>query len=116
MNTPEILFETLIEQGQSFSTLSIKLAKLKALEKATQLAATLLSGIAVIILFSVFLIVLTIGAALWLGDIIGHTYYGFFVVAFVYLFLGTASHFLLYGWIKKPISNLLISQVLNTQE
>lgn len=116
MNTPEILFETLIEQGQSFSAISIRLAKLKSLEKATQLSAALLAGLSMVILFSLFVIVLTIGAALWIGDILGHNYYGFFVVAFVYLVLGTASHFLLYGWLKKPISNLLIDQVLNTVE
>jgi hypothetical protein len=116
MNTPEILFETLIEQGQTFSAISIKLAKMKSLEKGTHLFAALLSGLSVLVLLSLFVIVFTIGTALWIGEILGHSYYGFFVVAVAYLIVGTIFHFMLYKWIKKPISNLLIQQVLNSNE
>jgi hypothetical protein len=116
MDTPEMILEKMIEQGQSYSSTSIQLAKLKSLEKATQLSTALISGVSVLILLALFAIVLTIGIALWLGELLGHIYYGFFTVALAYLVLGIVFHFLLYSWIKKPVSNLLINQILNSKE
>jgi hypothetical protein len=63
-------------------------------------------------MFAMFALVLNIGVALWLGELLGKNYYGFFIVAAFYLFTGMVLHFFLHNWIKKPVSNLIITQVL----
>lgn len=112
MEKPGILIEALYERVEKYSTLSLKLAKLKAVETASKVATTLISKLSVIVMLILFVLVLTVGIALFLGECLGKAYYGFFVVALFYLIVAIILHFFLHKWIKKPVSNLLISEIL----
>jgi hypothetical protein len=72
----------------------------------------LVPRLSVIIMISLFALVLNIGIALLLGELLGKSYYGFFIVAGFYLVAGIILHFFLHKWIKKPISDLIIKQAL----
>jgi len=48
-----------------------------------------------------------------LGDLLGKIYYGFFIVSTFYLLVGIIFHLFLHEWIKKPINDVIISEVLN---
>jgi hypothetical protein len=63
-------------------------------------------------MISMFALVLNLGVALWLGELLGKSYYGFFIVAAFYLLAGLVLHFFLQRWIRKPISDLIITQAL----
>jgi hypothetical protein len=63
-------------------------------------------------MITMFVFVMNIGIALWLGELLGKACYGFFIVAAFYLIAGILFHFFLYKWIRKPISNLIINQAL----
>jgi ABC-type transport system involved in cytochrome bd biosynthesis fused ATPase/permease subunit len=63
-------------------------------------------------MLTLFALVLNIGIALWLGELLGKNYYGFFIVAVFYLLSAIVLHFFLHNWIKKPVSNLIITQAL----
>ena len=97
------------EKGFEFE---FELSKLKALETMTIVTMALVSKIAVILMASMFSIVFTVGIALLLGDLLGKVYYGFFIVATFYLIAGLVFHFFLHAWLKKPIGDSIISQVL----
>jgi membrane-associated HD superfamily phosphohydrolase len=112
METPRSVIETLYERAEEYSKTSYELTKLKSLETTTVVVSTLISRLSVVIMFSLFALVLNIGIALWLGELLGKSYYGFFIVAGFYLIAGSVFHFFLHGWIKKPVSELIITQAL----
>ncbi|HLP51998.1 MAG TPA: phage holin family protein [Chitinophagales bacterium] len=105
-------FEELYARGEAYTKTSIELAKLKALEAATQIVTTMIWRLSVIVTLSLFALVFNIGVALWLGEVLGKSYYGFFIVAGFYLLTGVVLHFFLRSWIKKPVSDLIITQAL----
>jgi hypothetical protein len=73
--------EPLFEKAEEYGKTSCELFKLKALDKTTQVISTFVSRGAVVLFLSMFNVIVNIGIALWLGDILGKPYYGFFCVA-----------------------------------
>ena len=112
METPVSLVESLFEKVEVYGKTTFELSKLKALENTTHVVTSLVSRLSVIIMLSLFTLVLNIGIALLLGELLGKSYYGFFIVAAFYLIAGIVFHFFLHKWIKKPISDLIITQAL----
>ncbi len=105
--------ESFIEKATEYGKTSFELEKLKAIEKMSALVSSLMSNWLVLVLLSSFMLFLSIGLALWLGEILGKIYFGFFVIAAFYGLTGLLIHFFLHGSIKKRISNIFIKQVLN---
>jgi len=112
METPVNLIESLFERVEAYSKTSYELSKLKLLETTTLVVTAFLPRVSVTIMITLFALVLNIGVALFLGEMLGKSSYGFFVVAAFYLIAGMILHFFLYKWIKKPVSNLIIKQAL----
>ena len=112
METTVSLVETLFEKAEAYSKTTYELSKLKSLETTTIVVTSLIARVSVIIMISLFVLLLTIGIALLLGDILGKSYYGFFIVGAFYLVSGIILHFFLLKWIKKPFSELIITQAL----
>jgi hypothetical protein len=112
METPASLIESVYERVEAYIKTTYELAKYKLLETTIIIVTSLISRFSVIMTFSLFLLVLTIGIALFLGDLLGKSYYGFFIVAAFYLIAGIMLHFFLHKWIKKPVADLIIKQAL----
>lgn len=112
METTTNSFESLFEKAETFGKTTFELSKLKALETTTQVASTLVARLSVVLMLSIFTLVFNIGIALYLGALIGKSYYGFFIVALFYLIAGIVLHFFLHKWIKKPLADLIINQAL----
>ena len=112
METPAKLIESLYEKAETYGNTTYELSKLKALATTTTVVTTLVSRMSVILMISMFALVLNIGIALYLGELLGKSYYGFFIVAAFYLVAGIILHFFLQRWIKKPLSDLIITQAL----
>lgn len=106
------ILETLFEKATEYGKTSFELVKLKTLDKTTDLVSSLVPHSVVMFLIGTFLVFLNLGIALWLGDILGKTFYGFFVVAGFYILTGILIHFFLHKWIKKRIGNYFIKHVL----
>lgn len=112
MESATTTFEELYNRGEAYTKTSIELAKLKGLETTTQVVTTMIWRMSVIVMLALFALVLNIGIALWLGELLGKNYYGFFIVAGFYLLSAIVLHFFLPNWIKKPVSDLIITQAL----
>jgi|ERR1043165_6591595 hypothetical protein len=112
MQTSTEVIKPLLDKVEAYTKTSLELAKLKTLETSTLVVTTLIWRISVVLVFALFGLVLNIGVALWLGEILGKSYYGFFIVAGFYFLAGTVLHFFLHNWIKKPVSDLIITQAL----
>jgi hypothetical protein len=112
METPVTLIESLFERVEVLGKTTYELSKLKLLQTTINVVNTLVPRLSVIIMISLFALVLNIGIALFLGELLGKSYYGFFIVAGFYLVAAIVLHFFLQKWIKRPISELIIKQSL----
>ena len=108
-----ILIEPLFLGIEAYTETSLKLTKLKVLDSAITLSTALITRLSVVLMFALFVIMTGIAVAQYLGDLLGKSYYGFFIVAAFYLVAGIFLHFTLERWIKKPINDMIISASLN---
>jgi hypothetical protein len=106
------LLETLIDRATDYGKASFDLAKLKALDKTTDIVSSIVPASLFILLVSAFFFFLNMGIALWLGDILGKMFYGFFVVAGFYILVGLIIHFFLNKWIKRLVGDYFIKRIL----
>jgi hypothetical protein len=106
------LIETLIEKGEQYGKTTIELLKLKTLDKSADVVSNMVSWMIVVIFAVLFFLILNIGVALWLGELLGKSYYGFFAVSGFYALLAIVFTLFRKPWIKKPLNNSIITQVL----
>jgi fatty acid desaturase len=106
------LLESLFESATEYGKTSYELVKLKTLDKSVDIVSSLVPHSVVFILLASFLLFLNLGLALWLGDILGKPFYGFFVVAAFYILLGLIFHFILHKSIKKRVGNFIVKRLL----
>lgn len=112
MEDQESLIESLIEKGEQYGKTTIELLKLKTLDKSADVVSTLISWAIVIVLYVLFFLILNIGLALWIGELLGKSYFGFFAVAGFYAFLALIFGVFREQFIKSPVNNSIITQVL----
>jgi len=110
METSEGIIESLLKKTVAYAKTTYEISRLKSLETGTRVVTSLISRLIVIVIIIFFAFILNIGIALWLGELLGKPYYGFFIVAAFYLVAGIVLHFFLHRWIKKPLTDLLITQ------
>ena len=107
------LIETLLEEATEYAETSIELIRLKAVDKTADVFSSFIPHVLVFFLLAFFLLLLNLGLAFWLGEIIGETSYGFFVVGGFYGIVGLLTHFFLHKGLKKKIGNSIINLLLN---
>ena len=106
------ILKTLIDSVKDFGKTSYELFKLQTLDKVSgAISATILGSVTFFITIFLFFFLST-GVAIWLGELLNHMYYGFFIVAFFYLICGLIVSFLMPKLVKKYISNLIIKKML----
>lgn len=112
MQDKTILPEALWERTEEYLRTSLELFKFKALDKTTEVASTLAVRLGVLFIANVFLLMVNIGLSIWLGNILGDVYLGFFAVAAFYGIAGVVLYFLLHKWIKRLVGNFMVKQIL----
>jgi len=106
------MIESLFEKTVDYGKTSFLLVKLRTLNKTSDIVSSLLAHTVVLIFVLSFMLFLSLGIAIWVGEILGNTFYGFFVVAAFYGLTGVLIHLFLHKWIKKLVSDRFIKQVL----
>ena len=104
--------ESLLENAADYGKTSLELVKLKALDKTTDIVSSLIPHSVVFVLIVSFLIFLNLGLALWLGEVLGKIFYGFFVVAGFYVLIAIIIHFFMHKRLKSLVGNYFIRRVL----
>jgi hypothetical protein len=112
METESSLIEALLDRAEKYGRTTLELIKLKALDKSADITSRLISRLFLVIVVSIFTITLNIAMALWLGSLLGASYYGFFIVAAFYGFICIVLYFI-HPIIKIRINNHIIEQILN---
>jgi len=112
MEENQNLFESLLGKTTEYIKSSIVLVKLKAIDKTADIVSTIIPNAIVCILIGVFILFLNLGIALWLGELLGSSFYGFFVVAGFYGITGAIVHFFFRKRIKKNIANNVVQHLI----
>ena len=104
--------ETLFERAEDYTRTTVELMKLQAVDKTADVASSMVSRLTVSIVFVMFAFLVNIGLSLWIGEILGKAYYGFFIVSSFYLLISILLYLFKDPWIKMPVSNFIIVRML----
>jgi fatty acid desaturase len=106
------VFESLLEKVSEYGKTSYELVKLKAVDRTSDVVSSIVPHTIVFVLLVTFVLFLNLGVALWLGDILGKIFYGFFVVSAFYILSAIVMHFFMHKWLKRLITDYFVKQVL----
>jgi hypothetical protein len=104
--------DLLFKKTETYLRSSTELYKLKAIDRAAEMISTLTARLTVIVFILLFFLIVNMAFALWIGDVLGKTYYGFFIVAGFYAITAVLFYFFRNAWIKEPLRNTIITQAL----
>jgi hypothetical protein len=104
--------EMLFEKAEEYTRTTVELMKLQAVDKAATVMSSLLSRVIVFIVFVLFAFLFNVGLSLWVGELLGATYYGFFVVSGFYLLVTIILYIVKDKVLKTPICNFIIVRML----
>jgi hypothetical protein len=103
---------TLFERAEDYGKTTLNLLKLNAIDKSADVVSSLVSRLAVIMTVVFSVLIISIGLSLWIGKLLGDTFYGFFIVGGFYALLAILLQVFRHQWVKYPVSNSIIKQML----
>jgi hypothetical protein len=105
--------ESLIDRVKSYVETRIDLLRLKAIDKSSSFLSLLISMIVVILVSFIAVMMISVGLALLLGDWLGASYYGFFIVGGIYLITGLVLYSMRDKLLRNPIANSMIKNLMD---
>ena len=115
METKASTIELLFEKAEDYARTTAELTKLTVVDKSADVLSSLLSQMAVGVVVALFSLLINIGISLWLGELLGKTYYGFFIVSSCHLIFAILLYSYKRVWIKMPVSNFIIHKMLTNK-
>jgi hypothetical protein len=115
METQAHSFESLFGRAGEYFETRMELMKLRSLDKSSDIISSVISTLAVMVTILISIIILSIGLALWIGEQMGRSYYGFFIVGGFYILIALIGYILRNRLLKVPIANSFINKVLNEE-
>src|SRR6476620_10605725 len=103
--------ESLFESIKAYGKTNVDLLKMKAADKSAEVISTLAAGIAFAIIMLLFVAILSVGIALWLGELMGKSYYGFFALGGLYLIIGLIFYSSKEKWCKTPVADIIVKKL-----
>lgn len=111
MEGKENILESLIDSAEELGKTTLELLKYKAIDKITFVASSIVLNVTVFIIAVLFIVMLSIGASLWIGEALDKVYLGFFIVSAFYALCAVAFYFWFGPGIKKLVSNIILKQI-----
>ena len=113
MENQSTSIESLWDRVRDYIETRTELLKLKAIDKAAGIVSGMVTKIILVIIFFIFISLVNLGIAIWLGTLLGELYYGFFALAGFYAITGLVLYLGRKKWIKDPISNSMIKNLMD---
>ena len=107
--------EVLLDRAEAYARTSIDLFKLKATDKIAALLSNLVVGLIMLVVVTLIFVSLNIGIALLIGDLLGKAWLGFIILSGIYTCIGIVIYFIRNRWIKRPIRDSIINQLLDDE-
>jgi phosphoglycerol transferase MdoB-like AlkP superfamily enzyme len=112
MNNNTAPIEMLFEKAEVYTKTTMELLKLQAIDKSADVVSSLAVRLAIFMVVVLFTLIINIGIALWIGELLGKSYYGFFIVAGFCVLIAILLYSFRNQWIKEPLSNSIITKLL----
>ena len=112
MEEKAVLIESLFEKAGEYAKTNADLFKLKAIDKSADVVSALASKLAFITVGTLIFKLMNIGLALWIGEQMGKSYFGFFTIAFFYVVIAFFLFIFRQQLIKTPVNHSVINQML----
>ena len=90
----------------------VELLKLQAVNSSSEVVSSLSSKLILGVFIVFFLALINIGLSMWIGELLGKTAYGFFIMAGFYLILILIFFLFRDKWLKEPIGNFIVKSFL----
>lgn len=111
MDNHSKFLESLLERAAIYGKTSYELVKLNVVDKTTDSLSTFLPSTLIFAIFCSFLLFANLGLALWIGQLFGAIYWGFFIVAAFYALIFLILHFVMRKWLKRMLRDYMIKLV-----
>jgi len=98
--------DILLSDAGDFIETRTNLWKLKAVESLVDVSGELVSGMGMIVISSFVVIIFSIGLALLIGDWLGKSFYGFFIMGGLYGIAALVIYARRGRWLKDPFSSI----------
>ncbi|MBC7493959.1 MAG: hypothetical protein H7221_03045 [Flavobacterium sp.] len=108
--------EMLFQRAEEYSKTSLELLQLKVINKLADVLSSITALIAVGVVLALFSLFFNIGLGLYLGKLFGDYYLGFFAVSGFYLILALIMYLLKDTLIKRKISDIVISALIQNKK
>lgn len=116
MEEKATLLESLAQKAEAYAKTNVDLLKLKGVDKASDIAATIVIKVIFGLIISLIAILANFGLAYWIGSLFGEVYLGFFTVAVFYLVIAIIMYYGRDGWIRIPVKNAVIESILDEKK
>ena len=116
MKNKVILVEMLIDKIEQYCKTSIELFRLKAIDKGTDVFASVAARFIILIVVTLFFLFFTIGLALYLGDIMGKMYFGFFAVSAFYIVIAIILFIIRKPYLEDTFNNYLVNEIFKEKK
>jgi len=113
MNNNATQVEALFEKAENYSKTTIELYKLNAVNKSAEIISSMAAQLVFCFFVALFILIITIGLSLWIGELLGKDYYGYFVMAAVDAFMALLVYRFKDRLIKYPTYNLMVIKMLH---
>ena len=109
------IVETVFKRIENLTSNQTELIKLKLYNKTADLTTFLAIKAILVTVLGLFFLFLNIGLSLWLGEILGKIYYGFFILAAFYAVLAIFIRTSIYKYLQQQINVLVLSKILKDE-
>ena len=108
--------ESLVNQLKSYVNTRVAQTKLSLAEKASRLAATMIAWLMAALVFFIFLVLLSMAAAIAIGQWLGNAWLGYLIVAGLVLFLMLVLWMLKDRILRIPLMNAMIEALFEKEQ
>lgn len=116
MKDKVVLIEVLFEKVESYTKTTLELYRLRAIDKITDVFATIASSLIIAVIIALFFILISIGLALYLGELLGKSYYGFFALSGFYALIALIIAMNRRAWLEIKLNDFLINQIFKDKD
>lgn len=116
MKDKAILIEMLFEKVESYTKTTIELYRLKAIDKLTDVFATIASSLIIAVIIALFFVLISVGLALYIGELLGKSYYGFFALGGFYGLIALIMAMNRKNLLEIKLNDFLINQIFKEKD
>lgn len=106
----------LVEDFESYLKTNVTLYKLTTIKKSADIVSGLVSTLVLLMVVMFFILMISVAASLWIGEILNSPYKGFLTISAFYVFLFIVFFVFKTQLLKNPTRNIVVKEILNKDD